>query len=245
MLQNEETLAIESSAVADETGFVADVREEGDEGGGHAVAVLVAIAAIVAAILGANAAILASDSSDSWQSAVRQEVKRDAALVEDVRFVFGDEGRNAFRVAQARVRADAYRTAAATATDPVKTALTTEAAALDQVAGALEGSADLVSNPAYGLPDGGFDMAKRLTDIRNEHPDLIATNPDAAQAAGDASATKSTRMLAAAIVVAFALFFGAVAEVFSRQRRWLLTLGVIALVVGSAAGIAVEIGAVA
>jgi hypothetical protein len=205
----------------------------------------VAIAAIVAAILGARAALLASDGSDAWQSAVRQEVKRDAALVEDVRFVFGDEGRNAFRVAQARVRSQAYREAAPSAPGPVGDALLLEADALDQVAAALVPSAVMASDPKYGLPDGGFKTAARMTDVRAEHPDLLAVNPDSPQQTGDVVVARSLRMLTAAILVAFALFFGAVAEAFPRPRRLLLGLGSVALIVGAAFGLAVELGALA
>jgi hypothetical protein len=252
LLEGEEAFAIEGPAasVGNEASTAADggVPErhevEDEPHGGHAVAVLVAVAAILAAILGARSAILASDASDAWQSAVRQEVKRDAALVEDVRFTFGDEARNAFRVAQARVRSQAYQEAAATAPDPVKAALATEASALDQIATALTQSAVMASDPKYALPDGGFDTAKRLADVRAEQADLLAVNPDTAQEEGDADATKSTRMLAAAIVVAFALLFGAVAEVYVRRRRLLVIVGTVALVIGAIAAAVVELGVV-
>ena len=52
--------------------------EEAEEG--LVVAIPLALAATVAAVLGARAAVVSSAASDMWQIAVREEVKRSAAL---------------------------------------------------------------------------------------------------------------------------------------------------------------------
>ncbi|WP_406482599.1 hypothetical protein [Streptomyces sp. NBC_01615] len=51
-----------------------------------------------------------SEASGSYQDAVRQDVKRQAAVVEDIRHVYGDEAPTAFRVAAAQARADGLQT---------------------------------------------------------------------------------------------------------------------------------------
>src|SRR3954463_12000645 len=84
--------------------------EEAEEG--LIVAILLTLAAIVAAVLGARAAVVSSDASGEWQTAVPQEVKRSAALVEDVRYVYGAEATVALQAAAASIEADELRQSA-------------------------------------------------------------------------------------------------------------------------------------
>ncbi len=51
--------------------------EEAEEG---LVVAILALAATVATVLGARAAVVSSAASDTWQTAVREEVKRSPAL---------------------------------------------------------------------------------------------------------------------------------------------------------------------
>src|SRR4029453_2387795 len=63
-----------------------------------AVTILVAVALAIAALT-------ASGATDRWQSSVREEVKRSAGIVEDVRAVYGAEAPMGLVVALADARA--------------------------------------------------------------------------------------------------------------------------------------------
>src|SRR4249919_944209 len=74
------------------------------ERGSHAVAALLALAAIVAAIVAARASFLTGDASGKWQLALRTEVKRSAAVLEDVRYLYQTETSIATAIVEARIR---------------------------------------------------------------------------------------------------------------------------------------------
>ena len=74
-----EQATIETPAVA-----VSEIEVASHDRGYGGVAVLLAIAAVVAAIIGASASMISGSASDSWQSALRTEVKRSAAAMNDV-----------------------------------------------------------------------------------------------------------------------------------------------------------------
>src|SRR5918998_4397460 len=149
--------------------------EDGEEG--FAVAVLLALAATVAAVLGARAAVVSSAASGAWQTAVREEVKRSAALVEDVRYVYAVEAAVALRAAAAAIEADELRHSAGPLADAEKAATEAEAFVRQASADALAGAFDLTKDPKYRAGD-GYDVAARLADVRNEHPELVALDPD-------------------------------------------------------------------
>ena len=87
------------------------------EGGNIGVAVLLAIAAVVAAIIGTRASIVSSDASDAWQSALRTEEKRAAGAMNDIGQVYQVELPLAMRATQARL-VSAERQAAASSACP-------------------------------------------------------------------------------------------------------------------------------
>jgi hypothetical protein len=205
------------------------------------LALLLAGAAVVAAIIGARASIISGESSGLWQQAVRQEVKAAAAVVEDIRFVYVSEADQAYRVVNARVRAEEYRTAADRAAEPIRTLLLAEAVAQEQVAVALTSASEIAQDPRYARPDGGFDLVLRLADNRQRYPDLLATNPDEPQAAGDQLSRKAVLMTGATIPVAATFLFGALAQAFVRGRRLLRAAALLSLVAGVAAGLLVEL----
>jgi hypothetical protein len=205
------------------------------------LAILLGAAAILAAVLGARASFLASDSSAAWQQAVRIEVKHAAAMVEDVRFVYGDEAPQAYRVLEARVRSQAFSDAADPATGQIRAVLLAEAFTHEQVAAALEPSSELARDPRYRLPDGSVDVARRLADQRASAPDLVALDPEAAQASGDRLASHALLILAAALPLGFTFLLGALARAFPRGRRSFLLAGTAALVGSLVAALAVEL----
>src|SRR4051812_24438941 len=125
-------------------GQLPPLPEEAAEG--LAVPILLALAAIVAAILGARAAMISSDASGEWQTAVREEVKRSAALVEDVRYVYGAEADVALRSAAAAIEADELRQSAGPLNGAEKSAVEAEAFVRQASADLMTGAFDLTTD---------------------------------------------------------------------------------------------------
>jgi hypothetical protein len=212
-----------------------------EAGEGLAVAILLALAATVAAVLGARAAVVSSAASETWQTAVREEVKRSAALVEDVRYVYAVEAAVALRAAAAAVEADELRQSADSLGDAEKTAAESEAFIRQTSADALAGAFDLTKDSRYHVGD-GYDVAARLADIRNEHPDLVALDPDATMDKGSEDSRHGWSLVAATIPAAIAFLCGSLAQGFPRYRSPLLVAGFTFLVLAVAAGVLVEVG---
>lgn len=204
-----------------------------DDGGSHkGVAILLAAAAIVAAVVGARSTGIASDATDTWQSALRMDIKRSAAALEDIRYLYQSEVPQAVLVMSTRLQEAELRSAAAATTGSSVLALTLEADAQAGLLTAVGGTNDLTGKSRYALDGGGVNLALRLADIRGENPDLVALDPDTIQATGDALAAKASSMTIALLPLGFAALFGAVAQPFNRRRRLLLALGTTALAIG-------------
>jgi hypothetical protein len=209
--------------------------------GDRSVAALLAAAAVVAAILAARAAFLSSEASGGWQRALREEVKRGAAVSEQIRHVYGSEARIANQVIQARVREEEYRAEAERQTGDAQGALLFEADVHRQAAEALAPASEIASDERYLLPDGGVDIARRLADVRAQDPGLTNIDPDVAQADGDRAARRALATIGAAVPVGVTFFLGALAQAIRRRRRPLLATGVLALGVGVVAGLAAQV----
>jgi FlaG/FlaF family flagellin (archaellin) len=214
--------------------------EEAEEGG-LIVAILLALAATVAAVLGARAAVVSSAASAAWQTAVREEVKRSAALVEDVRYVYAVEAAVALRAAAAAVEADELRQSADSLGDAEKTAAESEAFIRQTSADALAGAFDLTKDPRYRAGD-GYDIASRLADVRNEHPDLVALDPGATMDKGGEDSRHGWSLVAATIPAAVAFLCGSLAQGFPRYRSPLMVAGFAFLVLAAGAAVLVEAG---
>jgi hypothetical protein len=210
------------------------------KGEGVRTTLLLAAAAMVAAVLGGRASLVSSMASGAWQQAVRQEVQRSAALVEDVRFVYSGEAVTAFLVVEGRVRAEELMEQAESLTGRDREMLLIEAEAWQLLADNVGAGTDLVDDPKYQSEDGGYDLGLRLVDVRNRYPDLVAVNPDDPQQQGDDAAKRARLGVAATIPVAGAFLFGALAQGFPRRRRPLVAVGVLLLAAGIAAGVLVE-----
>jgi len=205
------------------------------------VVIVLAFAAVAVALIAARAWALSSDASGSWQQALRQQVKSGAAVVEEARFVYADEARGAFRIAQARVREDEYRKAAAAQTGPVRDALLFEADVQAQISAAMVSSSELAHNERYARPDGGYDVILRLADQRALDPALMALDPDATEALGDRAARKAVAMMATTLPVGFTFVFGALAQPVMRLRRYLLVAAIGSLISGVILAVVVEV----
>lgn len=205
----------------------------------RAGAILLALAAIVGVAWGTRASLVSSSASDAWQSAIRQEVKRAAAVVEDVRYVYVVEGPQALDVFAARIRAKELRKAAARARGTERAALTVEAEALETYASQVAKSVEAAA-ARYRTSIGGFDHARRLADQRAKNPDLRDIDPEDAQEAGDRLSRKSLLEMLATVPAAFAFMLGAVSEGFRRGRALLLALGAFSLAASVVLGLVFE-----
>ncbi len=218
----------------------ADEPERGLVREGRGPAILLTAAAVAVAVVGGRASLRSSDATYLWQQAVRQEVKRASAYVEDIRFVYSSETPVALKVTEARLRQEELAKAIPTAPPTVGPLLAVEQRAQSEVAKALSPNVDLLTDPRYRTPD-GFDVARRLADARAKNPDLVAIDPDVPESQGDDASDHAIRLVAVTPLIAGAFLCGSLAQgVARRRRRWLLA-GTAFLVVGVAAAIAVEV----
>jgi hypothetical protein len=232
--------AVEVASVEGQGGKPAGVeahRAEGHRG----VAVLLGLAAILAAIVGVRATSLSSDASDAWQSALRTEVKRSAAALEDIRYLYQTEVPPVVTILGTRIQEAELRSAATKETGAVADTLTREADVKAGVLGAISSSYELATHPAYALPGGGVNLGLRLSDLRNQAPELVALDPDTLQAAGDALGAKAGAMTLPLLPIGLAALLAALAQPFAGRRRLLLGLGAVALALGALAAAAVEV----
>jgi hypothetical protein len=216
-------------------------EKESDETGVPWVTLLLVGAAVLGAIIGIRAALVDNNGGDNLDRSVRQDVKRGAAVVESIRFVYAEEAAAAVQVAEARIRARDLRRAAQGKPGPVADYLRSEAAAQDQLVKSLEPTHPITSNPKYRKPDGSYDVPLRLADERAERPDLLHVDPDATEQVGLDSAQSATLLRAATIPLAVAFMFGALTEGFPSRRRPFLVVGYAFLAFGALFAIVVEL----
>ena len=201
-----------------------DPDEQPDKGS-RAVALLLAIAAIVGAIVTAQASLVGSDATSAWQQSVANEQRRGALLLEGVRYTYGAEGDMALMVATAVVRAQELRALAEGQPPEIAAELIAEAQVHEQVVEMITPASGIASDPRYALPSGGYDIQLRLADSRNETPADVAIDPIADVVVGDADADKANRLIATTLGIGVAFLFGALAQAFAQQRRLLLLIG--------------------
>jgi hypothetical protein len=220
---------------------VSEITVVPHERGHGGVAILLTIAAVVAAAIGFRAASISGSASDSWQSALRTEVKRSAAAMEDVRYLYQSELPIAIQIVEARILQAQLLDASQGVSGATKQTLLLEASVQAQMITALSPSSDLATKPAYALPSGGLDLGKRLADLRAQHQELLALDPDGLQASGDRLAHKAEVMTLALLPTSLAAFLGVLAQAFKRRRTLLLRLGALWLAGGVAVALAVEL----
>jgi hypothetical protein len=189
------------------------------------VAILLAAAAVVAAVIGARAASVGDDGSDTYHTSIREDVKAGAALVEDVRFVYQEEAALAFQVAESIARSAESRRQAQESEGLAKTLLETDAGAQEGVVETLRKSSDLAFDPKYEVPGGGYDVLQRLADTRAENPDLVAIDADATEERATDLNFESALLIATTVPAALAFLCGALANGFPSARRWLVPVG--------------------
>jgi hypothetical protein len=230
-----ETSARESTAID------TDELETAREPGHYSVAALLAVAAVIAAAITARAFMFSNSADDAWQSSLRTEVKRSAAVMVDVRSLYQDELPVAVQILEARILAAEFEAAAESASGSAAQALRLQAEAEANMAGALSSNSQLASDGRYALPSGGFDLARRLADLRSQSPDLLALDPDALQSEGDNLANEAELLTLTLLPTSVGAFLGVMAQPLRRRRRWLLVAGWLALAAGVAMAVGVEV----
>jgi hypothetical protein len=208
--------------------------------GSRAIAALLAIAAIFAALITTRASMLSGQASDGWQTALRNEVKRSAAVSEDVRFVYQNVLPIAMVIETARVREEAMKQELVSHPEAAAR-LNLEIASLEQVQQNLKDSSLLSDYTDVALPSGGVDLGKILAQTRNGTPDLVAIDPDAETAAGDVAASKARRISLATIPIAVGVLLAALAEPFVAWRRRLVWVATVLVAIGAVAWIVMEL----
>lgn len=198
---------------------------------GPGVAVLLSLAAVAAAVIAGRASFMSSDASTNWQSAVRGQVKQSAAYVEDIRFVYTVEEPQALLAAEATFRVKELGQAVQASNGPNQTLLAVEQALQFDIAKAVIPATPLVSDPKYQAP-AGYDVGRRLADVRNQSPALVALNPLVPEEAGDHFADRAISLIAATVLVGGAFLFGSLAQGFPRFRSAFLSVGALLLVAG-------------
>jgi hypothetical protein len=216
-----------------------EVSSRGRGSGG--IAILLAIAAVVAAIIGARASLIANDANDAWQHALRTEVKRSAGAMNDVQSLYQSDLPTAIKILEAQILAEKLQAAQAGQSPAVKHALEVEASVQSQLVTALSPSSELANNPAYALASGGYDLGKRLADIRSASPQMVALDPDGLQTSGDQLAQKAFLMTLALLPASLCALLGVLAQPLRRYRVVLLGSGAVVLASGAVMAILVEV----
>jgi hypothetical protein len=216
-------------------------HEPSPERGRGGVAILLTVAAVVAALIGFRAALISHSASDSWQSALRTDVKRSAAAMEDVSYLYQTELPIAMRIVEARIVQGEMLAAAQGQSGASKQGLLLEAGVEAEIITGLSPSSPLATGADYALASGGLDLGKRLADLRAQHPESLALDPDGLEATGDHLAHKAEMMTFALLPTSAAAFLGVLSQPFRRRRLLLLRLGAVALAGGAAMALIVEV----
>jgi len=159
---------------------------------------------LVAAALAAGTLLSAAGTS-AWQQSVRDEIKRFAALAEDVRTVYGDEAPIAFELALAKARG---------AVSPPSEAVVERKARFQMQQALSGGGREHLTSARYERGD-GYDVLRRLADVRREHPDLVGLDPDIELERGD----RLTRWALLVLAATIPLVIGFLLVDFVQRRR--------------------------
>lgn len=232
---------IEATVSESREAAISELASASHDHGHGGVAILLTVAAIVAATIGFRAAFISSSASESWQSALRTDVKRSAAAMNDVNYLYQIELPVAVRLLQARFEEAEMTAAAQGQTGATRQTLLLEASVQAQIVAALSPNSDLATKAEYALPSGGLDLGKRLAEIRALYPDLVALDPDGLQATGDRLAGKAELMMLALTPTSVGAFLGVLSQPFRRRRTLLLGLGGVALAGGVVMAVVVEV----
>ena len=128
---------------------------------------------ILVAVVVAAGAFLTGSAAGKWQQSVSDQTKRSLATIEDVRFVYTGEAPLALELALAEAR-EAESNGGDAETEREVLFAARQAMSSDHLAGSR-----------YRQPGKGYDVPRRLADVRQQNPDLAGIDPAAALEAGD------------------------------------------------------------
>lgn len=205
------------------------------------VALLLTVAAAVTAVVGARAALVGDEGSDTSQRIIREDVEQGAAIVENARLLYGAEGPAALDAMEARLRSEELRRVARQEGEPQETVLEAEALARAGTARLLVDTSPLLQDPSYAAGARGFDMVARLAAIGAENPAPLLLDPDATEARAAELSRKSSLLSATAILAAAAFLLAALAQGFPTRRRVLVGSGYLTAATALGVAVAVEL----
>ena len=223
--------------------------QSGESGAGKAdahqgigVALLLTIAAVLVALVAGRASYLSASAATFGQEAIREEVKRSAAYVESIRYIWGVELPRAVSVTEARFRAEEFAklSRAEDLSPAIRLELAKEATVQEEVVESLAPASTLASDPQYRT-EAGFDPVRMLIDDREAVPELLETDPDEAEHHSDEDIEKAIQLVAVTVLLSLAFFCGCVARGFPGGRRMWLSCGFVLLAAGAVAAIFVGV----
>lgn len=212
-----------------------------DDGQEFGIALLLAIAAVSAALIGGWAAVLSVQGAGDLNVAVREDVRRGARIVGDARHLYEEDASVSHRVAEMHIHAEELDRAAAEESGSVDAVLRAEAEANRFTALVLAETSELADgDPEAATQVDGGDLLARFAEIRAERSDELASlDPDATQAGAEDDERSSANMIGASLFVAFAFLLGALAEVIPGSRRLLLVGGYASVAIGIVAAVVI------
>ena len=175
---------------------------------------------VVVALLLGGATYAANQAADKWQQSTSEEIKWSASALEQLRFVYLDEAADAALIACWENRAAVLSGLAA---DSGAGLLSAEAETARQTAEqkvlGLGGANSLVAEK-YRLPGGGFDVVRRLADLRQQETGTAAESARSLLNDGDRLSFGATVLTSSAVLSVLGwLFFQAVVYARKRGRR--------------------------
>lgn len=160
---------------------------------------------VVLALLLAAATWCSSKATGYWQQATREDARSTTARIETVRFVYQSELPLAVGLGQAQVQRDALQALHAEG----ELEIADEVATADRLVAQLQMNADqssngLVHGDDYVMPEGGYDVARRLGDVL--HADRVTSldTSAATMRAGDGWARWARACALASLTLAMA-----------------------------------------
>ena len=199
------------------------------------------MAALIAAAVGIRAATLSDSGGDTWQQAIREDVRRDARIVSDARRLYQEDAAVGFQIAELQARAEEGRRAARDAGGPAAGVLRADAAAMAGLARSLAASSPLVKDPKKATSLTGADLAVRLAELRQAAGEPARLDPDATEDEGSGHSRKGSLLTATVVIVSIAFLCGALAAAFPGPTRRLLVAGWAFAGVRLVAAVAVEV----
>jgi hypothetical protein len=192
------------------------------------IAVAIALVTVTAAVVVWRASIVLSNASDADREGIINTTKAEAALAEDVRFLY-QEAVYAVKYDLYQVQIDYLQGQAPRLKSAGDAAggLAAEAEArwLGEAAKGLKDFSPLTKNDRYRTTSGAFNLEKRLDDLRAENKDLRDLSPDSDFHRADRLYNEAELLIVTVSVLSVSLFFYTLAQITRRRIRVLFALG--------------------